>query len=71
MVKKTKTVTNNELGRNEIVRLRDGRRYFGYGPTTLAEKIKAGEIPEPIRLGDRARGRQIIEWQEAQFKKSK
>jgi predicted DNA-binding transcriptional regulator AlpA len=65
MAKKTKTVTN-ELSPHEVVRLVDGRKYFGYGPTTLAEKIKAGEIPKPVRLGDRARGwlgSQIIEWQ--------
>lgn len=73
MVKRNKTA-NNELGRNEVVRLRDGRRYFGYGPTTLAEKIKAGEIPEPIKLGNRARGwlgSQIIDWQKQLIKNSK
>jgi prophage regulatory protein len=54
------------LSPNEIVRLRDGRKYFGYGPTTLTDKIKTGEIPAPIKLGDRARGwlgSQILEWQ--------
>jgi predicted DNA-binding transcriptional regulator AlpA len=54
------------LSPNEVVRLKHGKKYFGYGPTVLAEKIRAGEIPEPVRLGDRARGwlgSQIIEWQ--------
>jgi predicted DNA-binding transcriptional regulator AlpA len=72
MVKtKTKSVTT-ALSPHEIVRLRDGRRYFGYGPTTLAEKIKLGEIPKPVRLGDRARGwlgSQIINWQKQLIEK--
>ena len=45
-----------QLSPNEIVRLKHGKKYFGYGPTVIAEKIKAGEIPEPMRLGGRARG---------------
>ena len=64
MAEKEQTVA--VLQPNEIVRLRDGKRYFGFGPTALAEKIKNGEIPKPIKLGLRARGwtgAQIIEWQ--------
>jgi predicted DNA-binding transcriptional regulator AlpA len=56
----------NELGPNEILRKRDGHKYFGYKHTTLDDMIKAGEIPAPIKLGARARGwtgAQIIEWQ--------
>jgi predicted DNA-binding transcriptional regulator AlpA len=46
----------------------EARNYFGYQPTQLDEKIKAGEIPTPIPLSDTGRavgwlGSQIIEWQ--------
>lgn len=64
----------NELGPNEIVRKRDGHKYFGYKHTTLDEKIKAGEIPAPIKLGKRAvgwLGSQIIEWQRQLIENSK
>ena len=61
-----KDTPSAELLPNEIIRLCDGKKFFGFGPTALAEKIKNGEIPKPIKLGVRARGwtgAQIIEWQ--------
>jgi predicted DNA-binding transcriptional regulator AlpA len=61
---KTKQVT--ELGPNDIVRKRDGAKYFGYKHTQIDEQIKRGAIPKPIKLGPRAvgwLGSQIIDWQ--------
>jgi len=58
------------LSPNQIVRQKDGHKFFGFGPTTLAAKIANGEIPAPVRLGVRARGwlgSQIIEWQQARL----
>jgi predicted DNA-binding transcriptional regulator AlpA len=55
-----------KLSPNQIIRKRDGEKYFGYRHTQLDEKIKSGAIPEPIKLGPRARGwlgSQILEWQ--------
>jgi hypothetical protein len=43
----------------EIVRERDGPKYFGYRLTQLKELVNAGEIPAPMLLGpppSRARG---------------
>jgi predicted DNA-binding transcriptional regulator AlpA len=63
---KQQKIETTALPPQQVVRLKEGRKYFGYGSTVIAEKIKAGEIPEPVRLGDRARGwlgSQIIEWQ--------
>ena len=63
-----------ELLPNQIVRKKDGSKFFGYRPTTLQSKIDAGEIPAPIKLGDRAvgwLGSQILEWQEQLLKNSK
>jgi hypothetical protein len=56
----------SELDPNQIVRFRQGRKYFGYGPTQLDLKIRAGEIPAPITLSDTGRakgwlGQQIID----------
>jgi predicted DNA-binding transcriptional regulator AlpA len=53
---------------NEIVRLKDAYRYFGYTETQLAEKVRAGEIPPPMSLSATGRakgwlGSQIIEYQ--------
>jgi predicted DNA-binding transcriptional regulator AlpA len=53
---------------DEIYRPHEARHFFGFKPTQLTEKIKAGEIPAPIPLSDSGRavgwlGRQIIEWQ--------
>jgi predicted DNA-binding transcriptional regulator AlpA len=55
-----------KLSPNQIIRKRDGEKYFGYKHTQLDAKIKAGEIPAPIKIGTRAcgwLGSQIIEWQ--------
>ena len=65
-----------ELSPNEIVRWRDGPRYFGYKPTQLDEKIKSGEIPPPMALSDSGRARgwlgsQIIEHQQKRLAASK
>ena len=51
---------------NEIVRLNQGTKYFGYQHSQLAEKIEAGEIPQPYLLSETGRalgwtGRQIID----------
>jgi predicted DNA-binding transcriptional regulator AlpA len=65
-VTKNQNTPSAELLPNEIVRLRDGKKFFGFGPTALAEKIKNGEVPTPVKLGLRARGwtdAQIIAWQ--------
>jgi predicted DNA-binding transcriptional regulator AlpA len=53
---------------DEIYRPHEARHFFGYRPTQLDEKIKAGEIPAPLPLSDSGRavgwlGSQIIEWQ--------
>ncbi len=37
---------------NEVVRLHEGRMFFGYGHAELDEKIKAGEIPAPFPLSE-------------------
>jgi predicted DNA-binding transcriptional regulator AlpA len=57
-----------ELDPNQIVRMSEGPKYFGYKHTQLPEKIKSGEIPAPFLLSDTGRakgwtGRQIIEHQ--------
>jgi predicted DNA-binding transcriptional regulator AlpA len=57
-----------ELSPNDIVRLKDGERYFGFKGTQLKVKIMSGEIPRPIPLSDSGRalgwlGRQIIDHQ--------
>ena len=57
-----------ELHPNQIIRISEGRKYFGYGHSQLEEKIKSGEIPAPFPLSDSGRamgwtGRQIIEHQ--------
>jgi predicted DNA-binding transcriptional regulator AlpA len=57
-----------ELHPNQIVRMNEGPKFFGYKATQLPEKIKSGEIPAPFPLSDTGRakgwtGRQIIEHQ--------
>lgn len=42
----------SELDPNQIIRLRQGRKYFGFGPTQLDLKIKSGEVPKPLALSD-------------------
>jgi predicted DNA-binding transcriptional regulator AlpA len=59
---------NLNLDPNQIVRWKDGLKYFGYKHSALAEKIKSGELPRPIPLSDTGRacgwlGSQIIEHQ--------
>ena len=39
-----------ELDPNEIYRIKDGPRIFGVKATQLTKKIKAGEIPPPIKF---------------------
>jgi hypothetical protein len=62
-------MTRELLNPNHIFRECDGRAIFGYGPTVLKEKIRAGIIPAPKLLApppSRARGwfgYQINEWQ--------
>jgi predicted DNA-binding transcriptional regulator AlpA len=51
---------------DQLVRQKDGGKYFGLGHTRLDEAIKAGLIPRPFSVlpGGRAKGwtgRQIIE----------
>jgi hypothetical protein len=50
----------SELDPYQIICLSEGRKYFGYGPTQIDEKIKSGEIPAPIALSDT--GRQGVDW---------
>jgi hypothetical protein len=57
----------DELRPHHIVRYHEGAKYFGYGDTALAAKIKSGQIPEPKYLSDDGRSRawtgdQIIQW---------
>src|SRR5206468_2628638 len=54
------------LSPNQLVRLRDGEKYFGYKPTQRDKKIKQGLIPRPMRFSPGGRavgwtGAQIIE----------
>jgi hypothetical protein len=66
-------------------RYADGPKFFGYGLTTLAERIKSGDedadllkrrnVPRPVHLADGGRakgwfGRTIIEWQAEQMAKA-
>jgi predicted DNA-binding transcriptional regulator AlpA len=51
-----------------VYRVSDGPKYFGFLPTALDQKIKSGEIPEPLFLSDSGRargwlGRTILQWQ--------
>lgn len=52
-----------------LYRITDARKYFGLRPTQLTERIKAGDIPPPVKLSATGRasgwfGRQIIAWQQ-------
>jgi predicted DNA-binding transcriptional regulator AlpA len=63
-----------ELSSNEIVRWKDGPKYFGFKRTVLNAKIRSGEIPEPMPLSDTGRatgwlGRVILEWQASRLGK--
>jgi predicted DNA-binding transcriptional regulator AlpA len=51
---------------DEIVRLKDGPKYFGVGRTKISENIRAGLIPTPIHFSERCvgwTGKQIHDWQ--------
>lgn len=66
--------TITELSPNQIIRKKDGAKYFGYRSTTLDDKINDGTIPKPIKLGARAVGwfgHQILAWQQELIKNSK
>lgn len=57
-----------ELHPNEIVRYKDGQKYFGYKKTHLPDKIRDGTVPAPFRLSSDGRakgwtGQQIIDHQ--------
>jgi len=52
-----------------LYRLGEARPYFGLKPTQLAERIKSGDIPPPVKLTASGNacgwfGRQILEWQQ-------
>jgi predicted DNA-binding transcriptional regulator AlpA len=58
----------SEIHPNEIVRLKDGPKYFGYSENMIETKVKSGEIPAPMALSATGRakgwlGSQIIEHQ--------
>jgi predicted DNA-binding transcriptional regulator AlpA len=58
------------LRSHHIVRYHEGAKFFGYGSTAIAAKIKSGQIPEPKYLSDDGRSRgwtgdQIISWRQA------
>jgi hypothetical protein len=66
-------MSDKELGPNDIVRLHEAKRYFGYQYTQLKKKIAAGFIPAPIALSDDGRalgwfGAQVIEHQQRLMK---
>jgi predicted DNA-binding transcriptional regulator AlpA len=53
---------------NEIVRVKDGPRFFGLSDTQIETKIKKGEIPAPMSLSASGRakgwlGSQILDYQ--------
>jgi len=53
---------------DHFYRLYEARKFFGYGPSTVEEKIRTKELPQPVALSDSGRargwfGRQIIQWQ--------
>ena len=67
MINKSKAKIG-ELHPNEIVRFKDGHKFFGLRHSALSEKIKSGEIPTPMDLSGNGRamgwtGAQIIEHQ--------
>lgn len=60
---------------NEIIRFKDGHRFFGYKKTQITEKIEEGEIPEPVLLSDTGRargwfGQQILDYQQKRREKA-
>jgi predicted DNA-binding transcriptional regulator AlpA len=68
MSKKSKSAQTppGALADDQIVRLKDGPKYFGVGKSRLAEMIRKGEVPKPIHFSERCvgwTGRQIHEHQ--------
>lgn len=66
----------NELDPNQIVRTRDGYKYFGLKSTALSDAIRDKRIPAPFTLTDGGRikgwtGQQIIQWQAERIAASK
>jgi predicted DNA-binding transcriptional regulator AlpA len=58
---------------NQVIRKSEGRKYFGLGPSQLAEAIKRGEIPAPFSLTESGRaqgwlGQQILDHQRRRMK---
>lgn len=58
----------DKLRADEVVRYRDGLRYFGLRPSQLRLKIKEGLIPAPLQLSESGRalgwlGKQIHDYQ--------
>jgi predicted DNA-binding transcriptional regulator AlpA len=54
------------LGPNDVVRKKDGYRFFGLKSTGIDDAIAKGRIPKPVKLSPRCvvwMGSQIIEWQ--------
>jgi predicted DNA-binding transcriptional regulator AlpA len=52
-----KNATYRELDPNEIFRLDEGTRLFGLKPSQIAEKIKSGELPKPLKLTESGRAK--------------
>jgi predicted DNA-binding transcriptional regulator AlpA len=56
----------SEIDPHEIIRRKDGQKYFGFSDNMIDTKIKTGEIPAPMALSANGRakgwlGSQIIE----------
>jgi predicted DNA-binding transcriptional regulator AlpA len=65
--KKPTLNTPPQLGDDEIVRLKNGPKFFGVGKSTLAAMVKKGQVPKPTHFSERCAGwtmRQIREWQQ-------
>jgi predicted DNA-binding transcriptional regulator AlpA len=55
--KRTKESTvPQRLADDQVVRLKDGPKFFGVGRSKLAEMIQKGAIPKPLRFGPRCVG---------------
>lgn len=54
--KSTTTNTPRQLGDDEVVRLKDGPKYFGVGKSRLAEMVAKGIVPKPIHFSERCVG---------------
>jgi hypothetical protein len=61
-------ITPLHLDPYQIIRRRDGEKYFGYKPAMLDAKIRDGEVPTPMALSENGRatgwtGQQIMDHQ--------